>query len=394
MELKELLKFFTMLKKVFKISFIRRDQVFFNDLKNLVVDLPSPRKISYWWKFGSLLGIFLGVQIVTGLFLAMHYVSEMKNAFRSVDLIVREVGYGWFIRLIHSNGASAFFLFLYLHIGRGLYYYSFFYLHLWMSGVTIFILSMAAAFLGYVLPWGNMSYWGATVITNLASVVPFIGSRLVSWIWGGFAVGYPTLTRFFALHFLCPFLILGLVLVHVIYLHETGSNNPMGLGSDGDKVPFHPYFRIKDAFGFCLVFVFFLYLVCFKPYIFMDCDKFIEANPLVTPVHIQPEWYFLPAYAVLRSIPKKLGGVVALAMFLLIYYFLPYFFVKNRRGLGFLKFSQFLFWFWIKNIFILLWIGARPVEDPFILIGRIRTMIYFLYFFIVPLINFSRESDS
>lgn len=371
-----------------KIKSVRRDRSVIKAVKGGVYDLPSPKNISYWWGFGSLLGLFLVIQILTGLFLAMHYVSDLKVAFQSVDSIGREVDFGWLIRSIHAKGASAFFLFLYLHIGRGIYYGSFLYNHTWNTGVVIYVLSMATAFLGYVLPWGQMSYWGATVITKFFSTVPYVGRDLVQWIWGGFAVGYPTLTRFFSLHFLLPFLIAAFVLIHLIFLHDTGSNNPLGLSSAGDKVPFHPYFSIKDIFGFSIVlFTFFTVVVAIPDY-FGDPEKYIEANPLVTPVHIQPEWYFLPAYAILRSIPNKLGGVVALVMSILVLFLFPIVSSFCNRGYFYSLIHQLFFWLWVADILVLLWIGARPVEEPYVDIGALATVIYFSFFVITPLSSF------
>lgn len=358
-----------------------------NRVNKVVYDLPSPKNISYLWKFGSLLGLFLVIQILTGLFLAMHYVSDLNVAFQSVDSIRREVDYGWLIRSIHANGASAFFLFLYLHIGRGIYYGSYLFIHTWNSGVMIYILSMATAFLGYVLPWGQMSYWGATVITNFFSTVPYVGLDLVQWIWGGFAVGYPTLTRFFSLHFILPIVIAGFVLIHIILLHDTGSKNPLGLSSAGDKVPFHPYFTIKDVFGFRLVLgLFFLIAICIPDY-FGDPENYIEANPLVTPIHIQPEWYFLPAYAILRAIPKKLGGVIALLMSILVLFLFPFISLSCSRGYFYSLSHQISFWLWISKILVLLWIGARPVEEPYVNIGGYSTIIYFSFFLITPILG-------
>ena len=378
---------FLLKRSTFVISSFRRDRSVLKRVNGGVYDLPSPKKISYWWNFGSLLGLFLVVQIVTGLFLAMHYVSDLKVAFSSVDSIRREVEFGWLIRKIHSKGASAFFLFLYLHIGRGIYYGSYFFKHTWNTGVVIYILSMATAFLGYVLPWGQMSYWGATVITNFFSTVPYIGKDLVQWIWGGFAVGYPTLTRFFSLHYLLPFLISGLIVIHLIFLHDTGSNNPLGLSSEGDKVPFHPYFIVKDVFGFRVVFLVFFLILLFSPDYFGDPEKYIEANPLVTPIHIQPEWYFLPAYAILRSIPNKLGGVIALVLSILVLFLFPVVSSQEKRGYFYSLMHQTTFWIWVARILVLLWIGSRPVEEPYVTIGMVSTIVYFGFFILTPLLR-------
>ena len=355
----------------------RRNKQIVSVLKGILYDLPSPKNISYWWKFGSLLGLFLVVQLASGIFLSMHYVSDVKMAFRSVDSIVRKVDFGWLIRKIHAKGASAFFLFLYLHIGRGAYYGSYIFHNTWKRGVTIFILAMATAFLGYVLPWGQMSYWGATVITKFFSTVPYIGSSLVEWIWGGFAVSYPTLTRFFSLHFLLPLVITALIGIHLVFLHRTGSKNPLGLHSDGDKIPFFPYFAIKDLFGFRIVLIFFLTVVLFLPDSLGDPENYIEANSLVTPVHIQPEWYFLPAYAILRAIPNKLGGVIALALSIFVLYIFPLA-NKQKRGNLYRLLYQASFWRWISVILVLLWIGSRPVEEPMVTIGMFGTALYFI----------------
>lgn len=351
-------------------------------LNGVVVDLPAPLKINYFWNFGSLLGAYLGIQIISGLFLSMHYVSSSEMAFSSVKLIVREIWGGWSIRLIHIVGASGFFFFLILHMGRGMYYFSFKNTRLWMRGVTILLVSMAVAFLGYVLPWGQMSYWGATVITNFFSVIPYIGSRAVLWIWGGFSVDYPTLTRFFRLHFLLPFILLFLVVIHVIFLHEKGSKKPVGVNSEGDKISFFPYFLIKDILGFiirflCIILVFFIF-----PEKFMEYQNYIQSKPLVTPTHIQPEWYFLSAYAVLRAVPKKLGGVIALLMFILILYTLPVLSKKNwisqfKRSL----LLELFWWFWVVNFIFLTWVGSRPVEDPFVFCCQIGGIFYFFFYF-------------
>nr|BDA81284.1 cytochrome b [Rhinogobius similis] len=277
-----------------------------------LVDLPAPSNISAWWNFGSLLGLCLIAQIATGLFLAMHYTSDIATAFSSVAHICRDVNFGWLIRNMHANGASFFFICIYLHIGRGLYYGSYLYKETWNIGVILLLLVMMTAFVGYVLPWGQMSFWGATVITNLLSAVPYVGGTLVQWIWGGFSVDNATLTRFFAFHFLFPFVILAATVLHLLFLHETGSNNPAGLNSDADKIPFHPYFSYKDLLGFAIMLLALTSLALFSPNYLGDPDNFTPANPLVTPPHIKPEWYFLFAYAILRSIPNKLGGVLVL----------------------------------------------------------------------------------
>nr|URX53369.1 cytochrome b [Glyptotermes fuscus] len=349
-----------------------------------LIDLPTPTNISAWWNFGSLLGTCLMIQIATGLFLAMHYCADIEMAFSSVAHICRDVNYGWILRTLHANGASMFFICIYMHIGRNIYYGSYKLMHTWSVGVLILFATMATAFLGYVLPWGQMSFWGATVITNLLSAVPYMGTELVQWVWGGFAVDNATLTRFFTLHFLMPFVIAALVLVHLLFLHQTGSNNPLGLKSDTDKMPFHPYFTTKDIVGLVILFMALATLSLKEPYILGDPDNFIPANPLVTPVHIQPEWYFLFAYAILRSIPNKLGGVIALAMSIAILFIMPIY-KSNFSGSQFYPVNQAMFWTMTNTVMLLTWIGARPVEDPYILTGQVLTVLYFMYYLMLPL---------
>nr|URX54212.1 cytochrome b [Cryptotermes sp. 8 AB-2022a] len=349
-----------------------------------LIDLPTPTNISTWWNFGSLLGLCLITQIATGLFLAMHYCPNTEAAFSSVAHICRDVNYGWILRTLHANGASMFFICIYLHIGRNMYYGSYKLTHTWSIGVLILFTTMATAFLGYVLPWGQMSFWGATVITNLLSAIPYIGTLLVQWMWGGFAVDNATLTRFFALHFLMPFVIAALAMVHLLFLHQTGSNNPLGLKSDTDKIPFHPYFVTKDIVGFIILLTALSTLSLKEPYLLSDPDNFIPANPLVTPVHIQPEWYFLFAYAILRSIPNKLGGVIALVMSIAILFALPAY--KSKfTGTQFYPTNQLMFWVMTSTVALLTWIGARPVEDPYILTGQALTVAYFTYYILTPL---------
>nr|AXS65669.1 cytochrome b [Cucujoidea sp. 41 KM-2017] len=353
---------------------------------NSLVDLPTPSNITTLWNFGSLLGLCLMIQIITGLFLAMHYCPNVDMAFNSVAHICRDVNYGWLIRTLHANGASFFFICIYIHIGRGIYYSSYYYTHTWIIGVTIFFIVMGTAFLGYVLPWGQMSFWGATVITNLLSAIPYLGSTIVQWVWGGFAVDNATLTRFFAFHFLFPFIVAALTIIHLLFLHQTGSNNPMGLDSNMDKVPFHPYFSYKDILGFLIMLFMLISLTLLNPNLLGDPDNFTPANPLVTPVHIQPEWYFLFAYAILRSIPNKLGGVIALVMSIAILYIMPFSNKKIIQSTQFYPFNKLLFWTLFTIILLLTWIGARPVEDPYINIGQLLTILYFLYFLINPLL--------
>nr|YP_010596276.1 cytochrome b [Taxigramma karakulensis]WAJ60521.1 cytochrome b [Taxigramma karakulensis] len=358
----------------------------FKIMNSALIDLPAPSNISSWWNFGSLLFLCLMIQIITGLFLAMHYTADINLAFNSVNHICRDVNYGWLLRTLHANGASFFFICIYLHIGRGIYYGSYLFIPTWMVGVIILFLVMGTAFMGYVLPWGQMSFWGATVITNLLSAIPYLGIDLVQWIWGGFAVDNATLTRFFTFHFIFPFIVLAMTMIHILFLHETGSNNPLGLNSNVDKIPFHPYFTLKDIVGFIIMTMIFVMLVLISPYLLGDPDNFIPANPLVTPIHIQPEWYFLFAYAILRSIPNKLGGVIALVMSIAILAILPFYHLSKFRGIQFYPINQNLFWMMTMIVILLTWIGARPVEDPYVLIGQILTILYFSYYLINPLI--------
>nr|AFX69341.1 cytochrome b [Pseudoxiphophorus bimaculatus] len=352
---------------------------------NALVDLPAPVNISAWWNFGSLLGLCLIAQILTGLFLAMHYTSDISMAFSSVAHICRDVNYGWLIRNMHANGASFFFICIYLHIGRGLYYGSYLYKETWNTGVILLLLVMMTAFVGYVLPWGQMSFWGATVITNLLPAVPYMGDTLVQWIWGGFSVDNATLTRFFAFHFLFPFIVAAATLVHLVFLHETGSNNPIGLNSNTDKISFHPYFSYKDLLGFVFLLAMLVILSLFSPNLLADPENFTPANPLVTPPHIKSEWYFLFAYAILRSIPNKLGGVLALLASILVLMVVPFLHTSKQRSLTFRPLTQFLFWLLIADVLILTWIGGMPVEHPFIIIGQIASLLYFsLFLFFSP----------
>nr|ARO70575.1 cytochrome b [Oplurus cyclurus] len=361
-------------------TIIRKTHPIFKIVNDSFIDLPTPSNISAWWNFGSLLGACLIMQILTGLFLAMHYTADISSAFSSVAHICRDVQYGWLIRNLHANGASMFFICIYLHIGRGLYYGSYLFKETWNLGVILLLLVMATAFVGYVLPWGQMSFWGATVITNLLSAIPYIGTDLVQWIWGGFSVDNATLTRFFTFHFLLPFVIAGTSILHLLFLHETGSNNPTGIHSSPDKIPFHPYFSYKDLFGLTLMLLLLLLLAMFSPNLLGDPENFTPANPLVTPPHIKPEWYFLFAYAILRSIPNKLGGVLALFFSILILLAVPLLHTSKQRSNMFRPLSQLMFWTLIADVLILTWIGGQPVEHPFIIIGQIASLVYFIIF--------------
>nr|UAJ48154.1 cytochrome b [Metaphire posthuma] len=354
-------------------------------INSSLIDLPAPNNISIWWNYGSLLGLCLVIQIATGLFLSMHYSPNIEMAFSSVAHISRDVNYGWLLRSIHANGASMFFLFIYLHAGRGMYYGSFNLQETWNLGVILFILTMATAFTGYVLPWGQMSFWGATVITNLFSAIPYIGKSLVEWIWGGFAVDNATLNRFFSFHFILPFIIIGATVLHIMFLHQTGSNNPIGINADSERVPFHSYYSIKDALGYTIAITGLSCLVLFEPNLFTDPENFLMSNPLVTPIHIKPEWYFLWMYAILRSIPNKLGGVLALFAAIVVMFIMPMTTMSNKRSLSFYPMNQLMFWILATSWAVLTWIGGRPVEDPYITIGQTFTSLYFLYFILNPL---------
>ena len=366
---------------------IRKIHPILKIVNNALIDLPAPSNLSIWWNFGSLIGLCLIIQILTGLFLAIHYTAHVDLAFSSVIHISRDVNYGWLLRALHANGARWFFICLYLHIGRGIYYGSYINIHTWNIGVILLFITIATAFLGYVLPWGQISFWGATVITNLLSAIPYIGKILVEWIWGGFAVDNATLIRFFTLHFILPFGIAALTILHLLFLHETGSNNPLGLNRDRQKIPFHSYYRFKDLVGFIILFICLSFLVLFFPQLLTDQEIFIPANPLVTPIHIQPEWYFLFAYAILRSIPNKLGGVLALVISIAILFILPFTHSAKIRSITFYPVNQIIFWRLLGIFLILTWIGACPVEPPFEQIGQIFTVLYFIYFCLNPIIQ-------
>nr|QRK27434.1 cytochrome b [Longpotamon exiguum] len=364
---------------------MRKSHPLFKIANSALIDMPLPSNISILWNFGSLLGLCLILQSITGIFLAMHYAPHIDLAFSSVAHICRDVNYGWLLRTTHANGASLFFLCLYTHVGRGMFYGSYMIFHTWMVGVLILLMVMATAFLGYVLPWGQMSFWGATVITNLFSAIPFIGVDLVQWIWGSFSVDNATLTRFFTFHFILPFVVAAFSMIHIMFLHHSGANNPLGISTQTDKVPFHPYFTFKDIVGFIILILLLLFLSLSLPYYLSDPDNFIPANPLVTPAHIQPEWYFLFAYAILRSIPNKLGGVIALVLSVVIIAILPFSHYSKFRSLIFYPFNQILFWWFTSVIMLLTWIGARPVESPYIITGQILTVSYFSFYLLNPL---------
>nr|AHL17328.1 cytochrome b [Stichophthalma howqua] len=371
---------------------IRKTHPLMKIINNSLINLPTPSNISNWWNFGSLLALCLMAQIVTGLFLTMYYTANIDLAFFSINYIHRNVNYGWLIRTLHANGASFFFICIYMHVGRGIYYESFNFIYTWMIGVIILLLLMATAFMGYVLPWGQMSFWGATVITNLLSTIPYLGTLLVNWIWGGFAIDNATLTRFYTFHFLLPFIVLMMSMIHLLFLHQTGSNNPLGINSNLNKIPFHPFFTFKDLIGFIIMIMILSLLTLSNPYLLGDPDNFIPANPLVTPIHIQPEWYFLFAYAILRSIPNKLGGVIALVMSILILIILPMTFNKKIQGIQFYPLNQILFWYLMMTIILLTWIGACPVENLYIITSQLLTLFYFSYFILNPILNLTWDN--
>jgi ubiquinol-cytochrome c reductase cytochrome b subunit len=355
-----------------------------------IIDYPTPINLNYMWSFGSTAGICLVIQIITGIFLAMHYTPHIDYAFLSVEHIMTDVKNGWLIRYTHANGASMFFIVVYCHIFRGLYYGSYMYPRgrLWASGVIIFLLMMATAFMGYVLPWGQMSFWGATVITNLFSAIPFVGHSIVEWLWGGFSVGNATLNRFYSLHYFMPFAIAGLVILHLSLLHKDGSNNPLGLNTNIDNIPFYPYFYVKDLFAFFILAFVFSFFVFFYPNVLGHSDNYIPANPLSTPAHIVPEWYFLPFYAILRSIPDKLGGVVAMISAILVLLLLPIINTSNIRSSKFRPIFALAYWFLVSDFIILGWIGQKPVESPYIEIGMFATFFYFFFLLVlVPAIG-------
>ncbi len=344
---------------------------------------PAPSNLSYWWNFGFLALLCLIIQILSGIFLAMHYTPHADLAFISVEHIMRDVNYGWFMRYVHLNGASFFFLVVYVHMFRGIYYGSFNKPReiLWIIGVIILLLMILTAFLGYVLPWGQMSFWAATVITNLASAIPYIGTTVVLWLWGGYSVDNATLNRFFSFHYLFPFIILALAILHVIFLHENGSNNPLGINSRVDQIMF-PYYIIKDMYSAVFFFMIYSYFIFFEPNTLGHPDNYIMANPMVTPTHIVPEWYFLPFYAILRSVPEKRLGVILLLLAIIILAVLPFFGRAFLRSSMFRPFYKILFWFFFFDTLLLGWIGGKPIETPYYELGQVFTIFYFSYFFI------------
>ena len=351
------------------------------------VDFPTPKNLNYWWTFGAILTFMLVVQIVTGIVLSMHYSANTTLAFRGVEEIMRDVNFGWLLRYLHSNGASMFFIAVYIHMFRGMYYGSYKAPReiSWMLGVIIYILMMATGFMGYVLPWGQMSFWGATVITNLFSAIPLVGDTVVTWLWGGYSVDNATLNRFFALHFLLPFMIFGVVLLHIWAFHTTGNNNPVGIEpkSEQDTVPFHPFYTTKDLFAIILFCIFFAWFAFYIPNFLGHPDNYVEANPLVTPAHIVPEWYYLPFYAILRAIPDKLGGVVAMFGAILIMFLLPWLDTSKIRSASFRPLFKQFFWIFLVNCIALGYLGAKPAEGIYVILARLCTIYYFAHFFII-----------
>jgi ubiquinol-cytochrome c reductase cytochrome b subunit len=378
----------TKVKENKKVKSMKRKQTLVGILNNHIVDYPTPGNLSYFWSFGSLAGLCLVMQIITGILLAMHYTPHVDLAFASTEHIMRDVNNGWLLRYGHANGASMFFIIVYVHIARGLYYGSYMKPrhHLWGSGVLIFFLMMATGFMGYVLPWGQMSFWGVTVITNLFSAIPVVGPAIVEWLWGGFSVDNPTLNRFFSLHYLLPFIIAAVAGLHLVLLHQHGSNNPLGIDSSSYKISFYPYFYVKDLFSFLCFILFFSVFVYYYPNVLGHPDNYIQADPLKTPPHVVPEWYYLPFYAILRSIPDKLGGVVAMGGAVAMLATLPYVNTGEIRSSVFRPIYRILFWIFVVNVLSLTVIGQIPVKEPFVTIGQVCTLLYFGYFLSLPLI--------
>ena len=368
-------------------------------LAHHINDYPTPKNLNYWWTFGGILTFFLIIQIITGLVLAMHYVAHADLAFGSVEHIMRDINYGWLIRYVHANGSSMFFLAVYIHIFRALFYGSYKAPRemIWIIGMLIYLLMMATAFMGYVLPWGQMSFWAATVITNLFSAIPLVGESITSWLWGGYAVGSPTLTRFYSLHYLMPFLIFGLVILHIWALHIPGNNNPVGIDikkPSKETVPFHPYIVIKDFYALLIFLIIFSGFVFFVPNVLGHPDNYIEANPMVTPSHIVPEWYLLPFYAILRSVPDKLGGVVVMFAAVFILMFLPWLDTSKVRSAVFRPLYKVFFWILVIDVIVLGYIGANPPEGMYLIIGRIATIYYFVHFILImPLLGFKEKTN-
>jgi ubiquinol-cytochrome c reductase cytochrome b subunit len=380
-----------MLKLLFPLNFNRINKNYiFALIDSHVIHYPSPITLTYAWSFGSLAGICLVIQMLSGVFLAMHYTPHIDFAFNSIEYIMRDVNNGWLIRYIHANGASMFFIVVYAHICRGLYYGSYMEPRqlLWCSGVIILLLMMGTAFTGYVLPWGQMSFWGATVITSMVTAIPIAGQPLVQWLWGGFTVGNPTLNRFFSIHFVLPFIIAGLSLIHLALLHKNGSNTPIGSDSGVDDIPFYPYFVSKDIFAFSCFLVFFAIFVFYFPNVLNHPDNCIPADPLQTPAHVVPEWYFLPYYAILRSIPSKVGGILAMVGAILILLIIPFINTSNVRNSTYRPIFKFFLWLFLADFIILTWVGQKPVKDTFIVVGQVATFYYFFFFIIlVPVIG-------
>ena len=369
------------------VKWFDRQLPLFTVMHGALVAYPTPKNLNYWWSFGSLAGLMLGVQIITGIILAMHYTPHTAMAFASVEHIMRDVNYGWLLRYVHANGASFFFIVVYIHIFRGLYYGSYKAPRelLWMLGLVIYLLMMATAFMGYVLPWGQMSFWGATVITNLFSAIPIVGESIVTWLWGGFAVDNPTLNRFFALHYLLPFIIVAVVALHVVALHVHGSNNPTGIDPKGpqDTVPFHPYYTMKDGFGVVVFLIVFSVFVFFAPDYMGHPDNYIPANPMVTPAHIVPEWYFLPFYAILRAIPDKLGGVLAMFGAIAVLFVLPWLDTSRVRSCTFRPIYKWFMMFLVVDVIVLGICGSKPPEGFWVPLSQLATLYYFAHFLVL-----------
>ena len=363
--------------------FIKQNKII-NFIYHTAISYKPPITLNYFWNYGILALICLIIQLITGIFLAMHYVASPENAFNSIEHIMRDINYGWLLRYLHANGASMFFLVVYTHMFRGLYYGSYMFPRqiLWITGVIIFLIMILTAFMGYVLPWGQMSFWAATVITNLASAIPFIGDYIVYWLWGGFSVGGPTLNRFFSFHYLMPFILISLVLCHILILHETKSNNPLGINSP-DYIQFTPYYTLKDLFGIIIFWLFFASFLYYSPNYLGHTDNYIKANPMVTPAHIVPEWYFLPMYGILRSVPNKLGGVLLLLLSFLVLAMLPFYTNSKIRSSAFRTIYKIFFWIFFGNCLILGWIGGKSIEHPYYMLGQIATFFYFFYLIII-----------